>query len=128
MWTPEEIVRKERDDRVKALQDSILLTIKNIPIPPEEVCAALGGCAVYIIGLNTEQFGQAMASVAKMKREMKLALSKHWPNLVRLRKEIASRVHETQQEQIRASAPLEDSRNQETGRSSTEDPRNDVQE
>lgn len=123
-WTPQEILQEQSDRRVKALQDDILRTIKTHPIASTEVLAALGGCAVYIVGLNVNQFSEAVQLIGKLKSEMRRMLKTHWGHLSDLRKEVARHHHE--QEQVHSDTELKDAGDTQTGRPPTESPGEDV--
>ena len=87
-WKPPEILEQERIKRIQGLQKMLFETIRDNPIPANEACAALGGCAVWLIGLNVARQSQAIEVVGEMKRDMKLAIVKQWPTMMKLREQV----------------------------------------
>jgi hypothetical protein len=86
IWKPQDMLEKERFERIRGLQEKLFLTIKENPIPAEEVCAALGGCAVWMIGLNVEKVSDALEIIGGMKRDMKVAIKMQWEAITLMRK------------------------------------------
>lgn len=87
-WTPREI----QVARIQKLQTKLLQTIRDNSIPADEVVTALGGCIVWILGMNIATLTAANNQIKILRKQLLQGVEKQWPVCERLKADILRRV------------------------------------
>lgn len=123
-WKPPEQLEKERSDRIDGLQKKIFELLKEHPLPPDEIHAALGMCSLWVLIMNCQHYKQAEQIIAETKKMQKRNLPAKWNAWKRLQNSLRKEAPDGSL--LRQEAIPSELRDEEPGRPSEENYSKDV--